>query len=192
MSVYATLAKPAAFVTVCPCHLSGARSCCTGDPQLARALLRGYRHCSVPPQSGDGARPASSVSLGSDQSGWTESALRRLVGVDLRCLVGGLACILTTVNLPQCDQLDTDRREFGGPVEINLLGGLEVLLADHKLHLGTPKQRVIFAMLAVRPGQLVTLASLIDELWADRPPRSAVANVRTYAANLRREFETLA
>ncbi|MEU8166569.1 BTAD domain-containing putative transcriptional regulator [Micromonospora sp. NPDC049004] len=77
-------------------------------------------------------------------------------------------------------------------MEINLLGGLEVLLADHKLHLGTPKQRVIFAMLAVRPGQLVTLASLIDELWADRPPRSAVANVRTYAANLRREFETLA
>ncbi|MGC4818395.1 AfsR/SARP family transcriptional regulator [Micromonospora sp. DT63] len=77
-------------------------------------------------------------------------------------------------------------------MEINLLGGLEVLLADHKLHLGTPKQRVIFAMLAVQPGQLVTLASLIDELWADRPPRSAVANVRTYAANLRREFETLA
>ncbi|MEU7840779.1 BTAD domain-containing putative transcriptional regulator [Micromonospora sp. NPDC049114] len=77
-------------------------------------------------------------------------------------------------------------------MEINLLGGLEVLLADHKLHLGTPKQRVIFAMLAVQPGQLVTLASLIDELWADRPPCSAVANVRTYAANLRREFETLA
>ncbi|CCH21895.1 AfsR/SARP family transcriptional regulator [Micromonospora lupini] len=77
-------------------------------------------------------------------------------------------------------------------MEINLLGGLEVLLADHKLHLGTPKQRVIFAMLAVQPGQLVTLSGLIDELWADRPPRSAVANVRTYAANLRREFETLA
>ncbi|MFI7591015.1 AfsR/SARP family transcriptional regulator [Micromonospora sp. NPDC049359] len=77
-------------------------------------------------------------------------------------------------------------------MKINLLGDVEVLLADHKLHLGTPKQRVVFAMLAVQPGQLVTLTDLIDELWVERPPRSAVANVRTYAANLRREFETLA
>ncbi|MEU4333001.1 BTAD domain-containing putative transcriptional regulator [Micromonospora lupini] len=76
-------------------------------------------------------------------------------------------------------------------MEINLLGGLEVLLAEHKLHLGTPKQQAIFAMLAVQPGQLVTLDDLVDELWPDDPPRSAVANVRTYAANLRRGLETL-
>lgn len=44
-------------------------------------------------------------------------------------------------------------------------------------------------MLAVQPGRLVTVDDLVDELWADRPPRSAVANVRTYAANLRRTFE---
>ncbi len=45
-------------------------------------------------------------------------------------------------------------------------------------------------MLAVQPGQLVTLNDLVDELWPDGPPRSAVANVRSYAANLRRAFET--
>lgn len=44
-------------------------------------------------------------------------------------------------------------------------------------------------MLAVQPGQLVSLNDLVDELWPDCPPRSAVANVRTYAANLRRTFE---
>ncbi|MGV9210390.1 AfsR/SARP family transcriptional regulator [Micromonospora sp. RB23] len=77
-------------------------------------------------------------------------------------------------------------------MKINLLGDMQVLVADHKLHLGTPKQQVIFAMLAVQPGQLVTMDDLVDELWADHPPRSAVANVRTYAANLRRKFETLA
>ena len=46
-------------------------------------------------------------------------------------------------------------------------------------------------MLAVQPGRLVTLDDLVDELWVDCPPRSAVANVRTYAANLRRTFEAL-
>lgn len=45
-------------------------------------------------------------------------------------------------------------------------------------------------MLAVQPGQLVTLNDLVDELWPAGPPPSAVANVRTYAANLRRTFET--
>ncbi|RAO42415.1 AfsR/SARP family transcriptional regulator [Micromonospora saelicesensis] len=74
-------------------------------------------------------------------------------------------------------------------MEIQLLGGLSVQLLARKLHLGTPKQQAVLAMLAVQPGQLVTLDDLVDELWPDGPPRSAVANVRTYAANLRRTFE---
>ncbi|MEU7944246.1 winged helix-turn-helix domain-containing protein [Micromonospora taraxaci] len=62
-------------------------------------------------------------------------------------------------------------------------------LSTRTLRLGTPKQQAIFAMLTVQPGRLVTVDDLVDELWADRPPRSAIANVRTYAANLRRTFE---
>ncbi|WP_307847060.1 BTAD domain-containing putative transcriptional regulator [Micromonospora sp. D93] len=62
-------------------------------------------------------------------------------------------------------------------------------LPGRTLQLGTPKQQVVFAMLTVQPGRLVTVDDLVDELWADCPPRSAVANVRTYAANLRRTFE---
>ncbi|MEW2143636.1 BTAD domain-containing putative transcriptional regulator [Micromonospora vinacea] len=75
-------------------------------------------------------------------------------------------------------------------MDIQLLGGLSVHLLGRKLHLGTPKQQAVFAMLAVQPGQLVTVNDLVDELWPDSPPRSAVPNVRTYAANLRRTFET--
>lgn len=59
------------------------------------------------------------------------------------------------------------------------------------VRLGTPKQQAIFAMLAVQPGRLVTLDDLVDELWVDCPPRSAVANVRTNAPNLRRTFEAV-
>ncbi|MGA4730615.1 BTAD domain-containing putative transcriptional regulator [Micromonospora taraxaci] len=74
-------------------------------------------------------------------------------------------------------------------MEIRVLGGLSVQLSTRTLRLGTPKQQAIFAMLTVQPGRLVTVDDLVDELWADRPPRSAIANVRTYAANLRRTFE---
>ncbi|MEU7753357.1 BTAD domain-containing putative transcriptional regulator [Micromonospora sp. NPDC049171] len=74
-------------------------------------------------------------------------------------------------------------------MEIRVLGGLSVHLSARTLPLGTPKQQAVFAMLTVQPGRLVTVDDLVDELWADRPPRSAVANVRTYAGNLRRTFE---
>ncbi|MFD6566977.1 BTAD domain-containing putative transcriptional regulator [Micromonospora profundi] len=74
-------------------------------------------------------------------------------------------------------------------MEIQVLGGLSVQVPTRTLRLGTPKQQAIFAMLAVQPGQLVTVSELVDELWNDCPPRSAVANVLSYAANLRRAFE---
>ncbi|MGC5378356.1 AfsR/SARP family transcriptional regulator [Micromonospora sp. DT68] len=74
-------------------------------------------------------------------------------------------------------------------MEIQVLGGLSVQVPARTLRLGTPKQQAIFAMLAVQPGQLVTVSELVDELWNDCPPRSAVANVLSYAANLRRAFE---
>lgn len=76
-------------------------------------------------------------------------------------------------------------------MEIHVLGGLVVQLSSGTLQLGTPKQRTVLAMLATHPGQLVTVAELVDELWPEEPPRSAVPNVRTYAANLRRNFETV-
>ncbi|WP_203998647.1 AfsR/SARP family transcriptional regulator [Micromonospora lutea] len=57
--------------------------------------------------------------------------------------------------------------------------------------LGTPKQQILLAALAARPGRVVAIEQLIDEIWPDDPPRSAVPNVRTYAANLRRTFDRI-
>ncbi|ATO15837.1 transcriptional regulator [Micromonospora sp. WMMA2032] len=75
-------------------------------------------------------------------------------------------------------------------MEIRVLGGLSVRLDGADLALGTPKQQLVLALLAVRVNQLVTLHDLVDELWPDDPPRSAVPNVRTYAANLRRGLDS--
>ncbi|MFI7072762.1 AfsR/SARP family transcriptional regulator [Micromonospora sediminicola] len=75
-------------------------------------------------------------------------------------------------------------------MEIRVLGGLSVRVDGADLTLGTPKQQLVLALLAVRVNQLVTLHDLVDELWPDDPPRSAVPNVRMYAANLRRALDS--
>ncbi|MFF5177114.1 tetratricopeptide repeat protein [Micromonospora sp. NPDC000316] len=75
-------------------------------------------------------------------------------------------------------------------VEIQVLGGLSLLLAGERQSLGTPKQQTVLAMFALHPGRLVTAEELIDELWCENPPRSALPNVRTYAARLRRIFDS--
>lgn len=76
-------------------------------------------------------------------------------------------------------------------MRIRVLGAFGVQVAEEALPLGTPKQQVVLAMLALRAGRLVTMDQLVDELWPEEPPRSAVPNVRTYAANLRRTFNSI-
>jgi hypothetical protein len=72
-------------------------------------------------------------------------------------------------------------------LRVRVLGPLEVLTAaGAPVRLGTPKRRTVCALLALRADQLVTVDELVDELWSERPPVSAVANVRSYAANPRR------
>ncbi|MFG6198146.1 BTAD domain-containing putative transcriptional regulator [Nonomuraea sp. JJY05] len=49
-----------------------------------------------------------------------------------------------------------------------------------------PKQRTVLAMLLARAGHVVPIRSLVAEVWDDQPPRSAVANLRTYLMQLRK------
>src|SRR5881394_2322589 len=70
-------------------------------------------------------------------------------------------------------------------MEVRVLGPLQV---GAGLSLGTPKQRTVLALLLARAGQFVSVDELVDEVWGDEPPASAGANVRMYAANLRRLF----
>ncbi|MDT7786665.1 MAG: hypothetical protein QOF58_5084 [Pseudonocardiales bacterium] len=51
--------------------------------------------------------------------------------------------------------------------------------------LGSLKQRLLLATLLLNPGRPVPIRRLVRALWADEPPMSAVANLRTYANRLR-------
>jgi len=49
----------------------------------------------------------------------------------------------------------------------------------------TAKQRTLLVALLLRPNEWVRQSQLVDALWEERPPRSAVSNVKTYVWQLR-------
>jgi DNA-binding SARP family transcriptional activator len=71
-------------------------------------------------------------------------------------------------------------------MEFRLLGPLEARDGGRTLALGGPKQRGVFAMLLLRPNEVVSTDRLIDELWGDRPPKAVKAYIHNCVGRLRR------
>jgi YVTN family beta-propeller protein len=71
-------------------------------------------------------------------------------------------------------------------IEFRVLGSLEVVEQDRPLALGGPRQRALLAVLLVHRGEPVSSDRLVDELWGERAPSSAVKIVQGYVSNLRK------
>lgn len=71
-------------------------------------------------------------------------------------------------------------------MRFGLLGPVLIQVGDSPLRITAPKQRTVLAMLLARAGYVVPIRSLVTEVWDEHPPRSAVANLRTYLMQLRR------
>jgi DNA-binding SARP family transcriptional activator len=73
-----------------------------------------------------------------------------------------------------------------GVIEFGLLGTLEVRAGDELLPLGQPKQRALLALLLLHANRVLARERLIDELWGEDPPETAVKAVQTYISQLRK------
>src|SRR5690349_23435767 len=71
-------------------------------------------------------------------------------------------------------------------MEIRLLGLVEATLDDRPIALGGAKQRALLAVLALHAGEPVTVDRLIEALWGEEPPASALKLVQLYVSQLRR------
>src|SRR5262252_4986049 len=71
-------------------------------------------------------------------------------------------------------------------VQFRLLGPIEALVDGREAALGAPKQRALFALLLVNRGRVVTADQLVDGLWGENPPASAVQSLQVYVHGLRR------
>ncbi len=73
-------------------------------------------------------------------------------------------------------------------MEFKVLGTLEVTDGRLSLTPTAPKIRQVLAALLVRANHFVSVDALIDELWGEDPPASAVTTIHTYVHHLRKEL----
>jgi predicted ATPase/DNA-binding SARP family transcriptional activator len=71
-------------------------------------------------------------------------------------------------------------------VEFRILGPLEVVNHGQPLPLGRGRQRALLALLLLHANRTISSDLLIDALWGEKPPPTAIAVLQNYVAKLRR------
>ncbi|MBB2946591.1 DNA-binding SARP family transcriptional activator [Actinoplanes lutulentus] len=80
----------------------------------------------------------------------------------------------------------------GDGLRLHVLGPLRVLRGDVTLDLGPPQQTFLLAVLLARVGRPVSVSELIDLMWGDDAPASAVNVIQKHIGALRRLLEPAA
>jgi DNA-binding SARP family transcriptional activator len=76
-------------------------------------------------------------------------------------------------------------------VNVGLLGPLEVTGPAGQVRIGAAKERLVLALLLLRAGEVVSRDALVDALWGDDPPATAVKTMQGHVARVRRALETV-
>ncbi|HZD22185.1 MAG TPA: BTAD domain-containing putative transcriptional regulator, partial [Acidimicrobiia bacterium] len=71
------------------------------------------------------------------------------------------------------------------PLDVKVLGTLEVTVDGSSRDLGGPKQQTVLAVLIVFANQIVSRDRLIDEVWPSAPPPTARKTLQRYLSHLR-------
>src|SRR4051812_7301373 len=72
------------------------------------------------------------------------------------------------------------------PVEIRALGQLELSHEGHRLTVRRGKAGQVLALLVARSGEIVSVETLVDDLWGEAAPRSVSTTLQTYVYHLRK------
>ncbi|MFE0171386.1 BTAD domain-containing putative transcriptional regulator [Streptomyces sp. NPDC059002] len=72
--------------------------------------------------------------------------------------------------------------------DIRVLGPLHLRSGDSIPTPTAPKERELLALLLMNSGQVVPISTMIDELWPERPPKTAITALQTYVLNIRRSL----
>jgi DNA-binding SARP family transcriptional activator len=70
--------------------------------------------------------------------------------------------------------------------DFRILGPLEVSDETGPVLLGGLKQRAVLAMLLLEAGRVVSTDRLVDALWGEQPPRTAVTSLQNFVSQLRK------
>ncbi|HET9168097.1 MAG TPA: BTAD domain-containing putative transcriptional regulator [Actinospica sp.] len=67
-----------------------------------------------------------------------------------------------------------------------ILGPLEIEVDGVPVHVGGPRPRALLAALLAHAGESVSVAHLIDQVWGEQPPATAVAALQMHVSALRK------
>ena len=73
-----------------------------------------------------------------------------------------------------------------GKIDYRILGSFEVWVGGRLVGLGGEKPRALLAILLLHHDEVVSADRLIDDLWGESPPESALRTVQAYVSRLRR------
>ncbi|MGE5273181.1 MAG: BTAD domain-containing putative transcriptional regulator [Verrucomicrobiota bacterium] len=73
-------------------------------------------------------------------------------------------------------------------MEFRILGPLEVVEDGRPVEVGGQKQRALLALLLLDANSVVSRDRLIDALWEDDPPETALKALQVYVSNLRKQL----
>jgi predicted ATPase/DNA-binding SARP family transcriptional activator len=76
----------------------------------------------------------------------------------------------------------------GRTIEFRVLGPVQALADGEALRLGAPKQRAVLAELLLARGAVVPRTDIVDAVWGEEAPDSALASLQVYVHGLRKEL----
>ena len=79
-----------------------------------------------------------------------------------------------------------DAQPVAAGLRLGVLGPLTVWRDGVRADPGAGRQRAVLGLLAVHPGTALHRETIIDAVWGDQPPASAIAMVQSYVSRLRR------
>ena len=71
-------------------------------------------------------------------------------------------------------------------LEFRILGPLDVVDDDRTVELGGARQRAVLAILLLHRGETVPVDRIVDLMWGEQSPATAVKTVQVYVSHLRR------
>lgn len=81
---------------------------------------------------------------------------------------------------------------FWSNVRVELLGPLQTELNGTSAVPTAVKPKQIMALLALNPGRVVPVPTLMEEIWGTKPPQTAATTLQTYILKLRRKISAAA
>ncbi len=70
--------------------------------------------------------------------------------------------------------------------DFRILGPVEVFTEGGALPLGGQKQRAVLALLLLDAGRVVSVDRLVDALWGEHPPKTAMTSLQNFVSQLRK------